>query len=107
MFEDLHWADAGLLDFIEGLLSASRNRPILVLALARPELIDDRPGFGATLRNHTRLDLAPLTDEAMDMLLLGLVPGIPQVALRTIRDRAAGIPLYAVETVRMLLDQGD
>jgi class 3 adenylate cyclase len=105
VFEDLHWADPGLLDFIEGLLSASRNRPILVLALARPELIDDRPGFGATLRNHTRLDLAPLTDEAMDMLLLGLVPGIPQVALRTIRDRAAGIPLYAVETVRMLLDQ--
>ena len=106
VFEDLHWADPGLLDFIEGLLSASRNRPILVLALARPELIDDRPGFGATLRNHTRLDLAPLTDEAMDMLLLGLVPGIPQAALRTIRDRAAGIPLYAVETVRMLLDQG-
>ena len=106
VFEDLHWADAGLLDFIEGLLSASRNRPILVLALARPELIDDRPAFGATLRNHTRLDLAPLTDEAMDMLLLGLVPGIPQAALRTIRDRAAGIPLYAVETVRMLLDQG-
>jgi class 3 adenylate cyclase len=106
VFEDLHWADAGLLDFIEGLLSASRNRPILVLALARPELIEDRPGFGATVRNHTRLDLAPLTDEAMDMLLLGLVPGIPQAALRTIRDRAAGIPLYAVETVRMLLDQG-
>ncbi len=106
VFEDLHWAEPGLLDFIEGLLSASRNRPILVLALARPELIDDRPGFGATLRNHTRLDLAPLTDEAMDTLLLGLVPGIPQVALRTIRDRAAGIPLYAVETVRMLLDQG-
>jgi class 3 adenylate cyclase len=106
VFEDLHWADPGLLDFVEGLLSASRNRPILVLALARPELIDDRPGFGATLRNHTRLDLAPLADEAMDMLLLGLVPGIPQAALRTIRDRAAGIPLYAVETVRMLLDQG-
>ena len=40
------------------------------------------------------------------MLLLGLVPGIPQAALRAIRERAAGIPLYAVETVRMLLDQG-
>ncbi len=42
----------------------------------------------------------------MDTLLLGLVPGIPQSALRVIRDRAEGIPLYAVETVRMLLDQG-
>jgi class 3 adenylate cyclase/tetratricopeptide (TPR) repeat protein len=106
VFEDLHWAESGLLDFIEGLLTAARNRPILVLALARPELTEDRPAFGAAVRNHTRLDLAPLTDEAMDMLLLGLVPGIPQAALRTIRDRAAGIPLYAVETVRMLLDQG-
>ncbi len=106
VFEDLHWADPGLLDFIEGLLSASRTRPILVLALARPELIEDRPTFGSSLRNHTRLDLAPLDDDAMDMLLLGLVPGIPQAALRTIRDRAAGIPLYAVETVRMLMDQG-
>ena len=106
VFEDLHWADPGLLDFIEGLLAAGRNRPILVLALARPELIEARPTFGATIRNHTRLDLPPLSDDAMDLLLLGLVPGIPQLALRTIRDRAAGIPLYAVETVRMLLDQG-
>ena len=106
VFEDLHWADPGLLDFIEGLLASARNRPILVLALARPELIEDRPTFGSAVRNHTRLDLAPLTDEAMELLLLGLVPGIPQDALRTIRDRAAGIPLYAVETVRMLLDQG-
>ncbi len=106
VFEDLHWADPGLLDFIEGLLSASRTRPILVLALARPELVEDRPTFGSSLRNHIRLDLAPLDDDAMDTLLLGLVPGIPQAALRTIRDRAAGIPLYAVETVRMLMDQG-
>ncbi len=106
VFEDLHWADAGLLDFIEGLLNSARSRPILVLVLAQPELLEQRPTFGVTVRNHTRLDLAPLTDEAMDTLLLGLVPGIPQTALRAIRDRAAGIPLYAVETVRMLLDAG-
>ncbi len=106
VFEDLHWADQGLLDFIEGLLGSARNRPILVLALAHPELIELHPTFGATVRNHTRLDLSPLTDEAMETLLLGLVPGIPQAALRVIRDRAEGIPLYAVETVRMLLDQG-
>ena len=106
VFEDLHWADAGLLDFIEGLLTSARNRPIMVLALAQPELIEQRPTFGATVRNHTRLDLAPLSDEAMETLLLGLVPGIPQSALRVIRERAAGIPLYAVETVRMLLDTG-
>jgi class 3 adenylate cyclase/tetratricopeptide (TPR) repeat protein len=106
VFEDLHWADPGLLDFIEGLLASARNRPITVLALAHPELLESRPTFGAAVRNHTRLDLAPLTDDAMDTLLLGLVPGIPPAAIRAIRERAAGIPLYAVETVRMLLDQG-
>ncbi len=106
VFEDLQWADPGLIDFIEGLLDSARNRPIMAVVLTRPELLDERPTFGATVRNHTRLDLSPLSDDEMDMLLLGLVPGIPPEALRAIRDRAAGIPLYAVETVRMLLDQG-
>jgi class 3 adenylate cyclase/tetratricopeptide (TPR) repeat protein len=106
VFEDLHWAEGGLLDFIEALLASARSRPILVVALARPELIERRPTWGVTVRNHLRLDLAPLDDESMDVLLLGLAPGIPQDALRVIRQRAEGIPLYAVETVRMLLDQG-
>ena len=106
VFEDLHWAESGLLDFIEGLLAAGRSRPILVLALARPELMEARPTWGATVRNHLRLDLAPLDDAAMEMLLLGMAPGIPPEAIVRIRDRAVGIPLYAVETVRMLLDGG-
>jgi class 3 adenylate cyclase len=106
VFEDLHWADAGLLDFIEALLGGSRARAILVIVLARPELIDNRPTWGATVRNHLRLDLAPLDADAMEMLLVGLAPGIPQDAIARIGRRAAGIPLYAVETVRMLLDSG-
>ncbi len=106
VFEDLHWADAGLLDFIESLLASARSKPILVLALARPELMESRPTWGAAVRNHLRLDLAPLDDDAMEMLLLGLAPGIPPEAITAIRARAEGIPLYAVETVRMLLDQG-
>jgi hypothetical protein len=106
VFEDLHWADPGLLDFIEGLLGGTRPRAILVIVLTRPELIDNRPTWGATVRNHLRLDLAPLDVDAMEMLLVGLAPGIPQDAIATISKRAAGIPLYAVETVRMLLDSG-
>ena len=58
VFEDLHWADPGLLDFIEGLLNSGRNRPIMVIVLARPELVEEHPTFGATVRNHTRLDLS-------------------------------------------------
>ncbi|HYM83111.1 MAG TPA: adenylate/guanylate cyclase domain-containing protein, partial [Candidatus Dormibacteraeota bacterium] len=106
IFEDLLWADAGLLDFIETLLGGARSKPILVVALARPELMASRPTWGASVRNHLRLDLAPLDLEAMRMLLVGLAPGIPPEAIAAIRDRAEGIPLYAVETVRMLLDQG-
>src|SRR3954469_6347150 len=92
VFEDLHWADPGLLDFIEALLGGTRARAILVIVLARPELIDNRPTWGATVRNHLRLDLAPLDADALEMLLVGLAPGIPQDAIATIADRSAGIP---------------
>jgi class 3 adenylate cyclase len=105
VFEDLHWADPGLLDFIEALLGG-RPRPILVIALTRPELIETRPTWGSTVRNHLRLDLAPLDADAMELLLVGLAPGIPPEAIATIAKRSAGVPLYAVETVRMLHDNG-
>ena len=106
VFEDLHWADTALLDFIEHLLEWSRARPIFVLALMRPELLERRPDFGAHGRSAARLALEPLDDDAMDALLDGLVPGLPDDVRTQIRDRADGIPLYAVETVRMLLDRG-
>ena len=106
LFEDLHWADAALLDFIEYLLDWSRSHPIYVLTLSRPELGDRHPTFGTRIRSSTALTLDPLDDEAMDALLQGLVPGLPEELRATIRDRADGVPLYAVETVRMLLDRG-
>jgi class 3 adenylate cyclase/predicted ATPase len=107
VFEDLQWADAGLLDFVEYLVEWARAKPILVLGLARPELAERRPGFGTTTRGgHTGLALEPLSDEAMEALLDGLVPGLPAELRSSIRARAEGIPLYAVETVRMLLNRG-
>lgn len=106
LFEDLQWADSALLDFIEYLLDWSRTHPLFVITLARPELSDRRPGWGGGRRNVTMLSLEPLSHEAMDELLEGLVPGLPEATRRLIRDRAEGMPLYAVETVRMLLDRG-
>jgi len=106
VFEDIHWADAGLLDFIDHLLDWSRNQPIAVIALARPELADRHPGFGRGARSAATVALEPLDNAAMDALLHGLAPGLPDTLRETIRDRADGIPLYAVETVRMLLDKG-
>ncbi|MCV0402828.1 MAG: AAA family ATPase [Chloroflexi bacterium] len=106
VFEDLQWADAGLLDFIEHLHQWARNRPILVLSLTRPELLDRRPGWGAGWRNATSIGLEPLSDDVMRELLAGLVPGLPDEAVERIVERAEGIPFYAVETVRMLLADG-
>jgi class 3 adenylate cyclase/tetratricopeptide (TPR) repeat protein len=106
VFEDLQWADAGLLDFVEYLLEWSRNHPLYVVALARPELLERRPTFGAVGRNATTLSLEPLSARAMEQLLDGFVPGLPGGLRGQILDRSEGIPLYAVETVRMLLDRG-
>lgn len=106
VFEDLHWADAGTLDFIDHVLEWSRNVPILIITLARPELLEGRPDWGAGRRNFLALDVEPLQEASMRELLAGLVPGLPEAAVRSIVARADGIPLYAVETVRMLAADG-
>jgi class 3 adenylate cyclase/tetratricopeptide (TPR) repeat protein len=101
VFEDLQWADSGLLEFIDYLLEWSADRPLFVLALGRPELLDARPAWGPEA-----IALAPLPDAAMRELFEGLVPGLPEELATRVVSRAEGVPLYAVETVRMLLDRG-
>jgi class 3 adenylate cyclase/tetratricopeptide (TPR) repeat protein len=106
VFEDMQWADEGLLDFIEYLLDWSRNLPLFVLVLARPEFAEKRTSWGAGRRSFSSVYLEPLPSVAMNELLTGLVPGLPDELRDGILGRAEGIPLYAVETVRMLLDRG-
>jgi class 3 adenylate cyclase/tetratricopeptide (TPR) repeat protein len=106
VFEDLQWADGGVLDFIDHLLEWSIGYPILVLTLARPELLDRRPGWGAGRRDLVALTLGALAEPAMRELLTGLVPDLPEATVRSILARADGIPLYAVEMVRMLAVDG-
>jgi class 3 adenylate cyclase/tetratricopeptide (TPR) repeat protein/ribosomal protein L40E len=106
VFEDMQWADAGLLDFLEYLTEWSHDLPLFVFVLARPEFADKRPSWGAGRRGFSSLHLEPLSAQAMSDLLTGLVPGLPDELRASILARAEGIPLYAVETVRMLLDQG-
>jgi tetratricopeptide (TPR) repeat protein len=106
VFEDVQWADAALLEFVDYLLEWSRNHSLFVLALARPDVTDRHPGWPGVKRNATTLALEPLPDEAMEALLDGVVPGLPAETRSQILARAEGVPLYAVETVRMLLDRG-
>jgi class 3 adenylate cyclase/tetratricopeptide (TPR) repeat protein len=105
-FEDMHFADAGLLDFVDHLLDFSRGLPIYVVTLARPDLIERRPDWGAGKRNFVSMYLEPLTEDDMRELLAGLVPGLPPNAVAAIVARADGIPLYAVETIRTLVADG-
>ena len=105
VFEDMQWADAPLLEFLEYLLDWSRGHRVFVVALARPELAERHPGWGSSLRNSATILLEPLPAPAMEDLLEGYVPGLPEGLQRQIIDRAEGVPLYAVETVRMLLDR--
>jgi tetratricopeptide (TPR) repeat protein len=98
-FEDLQWADSGLLDFIDYLLEWSADHPILVLALGRSELLERRPAWKP-------IALGPLEPTEIAEILDGLAPGLPQELVTEISRRAEGIPLYAVETIRMLQDRG-
>ena len=106
VFDDLQWADPGLLDFIESLARGATNRPILIVTLARPSLLEARPGWGAGQRNYIGLHLDALPRPAMAELLRDLAPGLPEAVAERILDRAEGVPLYAIETLRMLVDRG-
>ncbi len=106
VFEDLHWADPGLLDFIDHVLDWTRGLPLFIVTLARPELLERRPDWGAGKKSFTSISLEPLGEPDMRSLLSGLAPGLPAPAVAAIVARADGIPLYAVETVRMLVAQG-
>jgi class 3 adenylate cyclase/predicted ATPase len=104
LIEDAQYADPDLLDFLSHLIDWTGDLPIYVLVLARPELSQTRPGLGAG-RNRTMLTLDPLDDVSMDRLVDALVPGMPAAARSKITGQAQGIPLFAVEMVRSLIDR--
>jgi DNA-binding SARP family transcriptional activator len=95
VFEDLHWAEPTLLDLVEGLTIQPGGRSMVVFAIARPELFDQRPSWGARVPDAVRVDLAPLDDEDSMALLETLVgPGVAEPIRRRVCEVAAGNPLY-------------
>ena len=103
LLDDLHWADPALLDFITHVLDHAQA-PIFMLALARSELADKAPTF-TNARRATALHLEPLPEAQMSALVEGLVGGLPVELRDALVQRSEGIPLYAVETVRGLIDR--
>jgi len=107
VIEDLHWADAALVEFLEDLLVWSADAPIMVICTARPELYETHPAWGGGQRNSTTLSLATLSDEHIARLISALLDQavLPAETQRALLDRAGGNPLYAEEFVRMLNDR--
>ena len=94
VFEDIHWADRGLLDLIELLAARLRDLPIMLLTLARPELLDNRPAWGGGLPSYTALPVAPLSPtEAAELAELRL-GRLKTEVLSKLADTAGGNPLF-------------
>jgi class 3 adenylate cyclase/tetratricopeptide (TPR) repeat protein len=106
--EDIHWAEPPLLDLLEYLATWTRDRCLLIVALARPDLIDRRPGWGSGRMEASRLQLEALSREEATSLVHALLAadGLPEDLRDRILDRAEGNPLFVEETIRMLIDQG-
>jgi len=108
VFEDLHWADDGLLDFVDHLVDWASGIPLFVLCTARPELLERRPSWGGGKLNAATLALSPLRPEDAARLVAMLLdqPLLPAALQQALLERAQGNPLYAEQYVRMLADRG-
>src|SRR4029077_20099885 len=97
VFEDLHWADEGLLDFVEELVDWLSGVPLLVVCSARPELLDRRPGWGGGKLNASTLGLSPLSSEQTALLISHVLERslLPAEIQEALLERAEGNPLYA------------
>ncbi len=104
--DNLQWADAGMLDFIDYLLGALADLPLLIVGLTRPELLQRREGWSAGKPPISQIELESLSSLDIGNLLDELVPAMPPASRRQVVERAEGIPLYAVEMVHMLTDRG-
>jgi class 3 adenylate cyclase len=107
VFDDIHWGEPTLLEVIEHVAAWSRDVPILLVCMARPELLEERPGWGGGQRNATSVHLEPLSEPEADALIENLL-GHPAL-IRDIRERiraaANGNPLFVEEMLSMLVDE--
>jgi class 3 adenylate cyclase/tetratricopeptide (TPR) repeat protein len=107
IFDDLHWADDNLLDFVDHLVDWASSVPILVVCAARPELLDRRPAWGGGKLNAATVSVTPLSDEETAALIGALLERIllPAEIQATLLAHAGGNPLYAEQFVRMHLER--
>ena len=107
VIEDVHWADEGLLDLLDYTMGRVHETPVLFLCLARPELLERSPQWGAGLRNAATINLEPLSEAESRALIAALldVDDLPESVRLDIVTRAEGNPFFVEEIVRMLIEQ--
>jgi class 3 adenylate cyclase/tetratricopeptide (TPR) repeat protein len=107
--EDVHWGDDDLLDFVDHLVDWARGVPILVVATARPELLERRPAWGGGKSNALTISLSPLSEDETARLIGAVVdqPVMPAETQSELLARAGGNPLYAEQYARILLERGE
>jgi len=108
VFEDIHWAEEPLLELIDHLAQWVRERALLILCLARPELLDVRPGWGGGRVRSTAIELEPLGREDSEALADALLEEhrVTGKVRARLLDKTEGNPLFVEETVRMLVEEG-
>jgi class 3 adenylate cyclase len=108
VFDDIQWAEPTLLDLIEHVADLSRDAPIVLLCVARPELLDARPGWGGGKLNATTILLEPLSEEEVRELVANLLDRaeLPRDVLHRLEEAAEGNPLFVEEMLAMLAEDG-
>jgi class 3 adenylate cyclase/tetratricopeptide (TPR) repeat protein len=106
VFEDLHWADDGLLDFVDHLAEWASGVPLLVFGSARPELLDRRPNWGGGKLNAVTLALPPLEDADAARVIAAVLDQavLPAETQAALLEQAGGNPLYAEQFARLYLE---
>ena len=108
VFDDVQWGEPAFLDLIEYLSDAVRDAPVMLLCIARPELLDERPGWSGGKLNATSVLLTPLQEVEVSQLVSNLLGGtlVPPTLERKLVDAAEGNPLFVEEFLGMLIDDG-
>jgi len=106
-FDDIQWADDGLLDMIEEVTLGLADCPLLIVCTSRPELAECRPGFGGTSPNVTRVELRPLTQDAATELSAALLPTASRHLAAKVAQSSGGNPFFAEEVSRRIADDPD
>jgi tetratricopeptide (TPR) repeat protein len=108
VFDDIHWGEPALLDLIEHIADWSKDVPLFLLCMARPDLLDIRPTWGGGKMNVTTVSLEPLSNDECEQLIGSLLGAaeLPSVVAERIANAAEGNPLFVEEMLEMLIDDG-